>query len=85
LATHEQKPTVFCPCLTAYFCLFCGASQSRFGFKELYILFYAILLLWFAAFFNHHISAGSVTWSPMMQKLAFFGAWFYCKLYFHFL
>ncbi|MEI8640426.1 hypothetical protein P4S68_02415 [Pseudoalteromonas sp. Hal099] len=56
---------------TAYFCPFCGASQSRFGFKELYILFNAILLLWFAAFFNHHISAGSVTWSPMMQKLAF--------------
>ncbi|NUZ12874.1 hypothetical protein HUZ36_19015 [Pseudoalteromonas sp. McH1-7] len=36
-----------------------------------YILFNALLLLWFAAFFNHHISAGNVTWSPMMQKLAF--------------
>ena len=52
----------------AYFCPFCGASQSRFGLKEYYLLFIAQLLLWFAAFFNHHIGAGNVIWSPLMQK-----------------
>lgn len=52
----------------AYFCPFCGTSQSRFGLKEYYLISIALLLLWFAAFFNHHIAAGNVIWSPLMQK-----------------
>lgn len=52
----------------AYFCPFCGASQSRFGLKEYYLIFIALLLLWFAAFLNHHIGAGNVIWSPLMQN-----------------